>query len=99
MLIMDLTSVLWLNTEIDLLHNPRLILKLYFFMSYFPYNRKKMVPGLARAMERTTNLSIIFSHNLYISEPCKKSEDNFIAIRKFTSCYNIKIFNRLLDKF
>ena len=27
---------------------------------------------------------------MYVFEPYKKSEDNFIANRKFTSCYNIE---------
>ena len=31
-----------------------------FYKSYFPYD-VKMVPGLSRAMDRTMNLSIIFS--------------------------------------
>ena len=28
-------------------------------------------------------------------EPCKKSEDNFLANRKFRSCCNIKIVNSI----
>ena len=31
-------------------------------------------------------------------EPCKKSEDNVLANRKFRSCCNIKIVNRLWGK-
>ena len=29
----------------------------------------------------------------------KKSDDNFLATRKYTSCYNIKILNRLCEKY
>ena len=31
-------------------------------------------------------------------EPCKKSEDHFLVNRKFRSCCNIKIVNRLWGK-
>ena len=31
-------------------------------------------------------------------EPCKQSEDNFIANRMFTSFYNVKTVNRLWKK-
>jgi len=43
-----------------------------------------MVPGLARIVERTTNLSIVY-HNLWICGQCKQSEDNCIANRPITS--------------
>ena len=43
---------------------------------------------------RAKNPNII-SHNLQIFEPCKKSDNNIIAYRKFTTCY-IKIVCRLL---
>jgi len=56
-----------------------------------------MVLGLARIMERTTNLSI-FSHNLWIFEQCKKSEDNCIANRLFTSCYNINSLKQIIGE-
>ena len=56
----------------------------YTKRGYIPYNGKKMVPGLARIMERATSLSI-FSHNLWIFEQCKKTEDDCIANRSFTS--------------
>ena len=46
----------------------------------------KLVPGLARAMERTTNFEY------------KQSEDNSLANRKFSSCYNIEILNRIQVK-
>ena len=47
-----------------------------------------MVSGLARGMVNGKD-------NEYES---KKSEDNFIANRKFKSCYNIKILNRSCEK-
>jgi hypothetical protein len=47
-----------------------------------------MVSGLARGMVNGKD-------NEYES---KKSEDNFIANRKFKSCYNIKILNRFMEK-
>ena len=34
-------------------------------------------------------------YNLYTFEPCKKLEDNFIAMPKFESCYNINVFAKL----
>jgi len=37
-----------------------------------------MVASLAKIMERTTNL-IIFPHDLWIFEQCKKLEDNLIT--------------------
>jgi hypothetical protein len=37
-----------------------------------------MVSGIARAIERTTNLKI-FSHNLWLFEPCKKLEKNYAS--------------------
>ena len=51
-----------------------------------------MVPCLANAVERTMNLSIIFSY-----EPCKKKTGKFfLAYRKFTSFFHhINISNRL----
>ena len=57
-----------------------------------------MVTSLARIMERTTYLSI-FSHNLWIFGECKKSEDNFIANRSFTSCYNSNILTQIMGKY
>ena len=51
-------------TTIDLLHIPDLILKLYvlipFYTELFPLT-DKMIPVPARAVERTINLSRIFS--------------------------------------
>ena len=63
---------------IDILHIPDLILNLcfyIFFTSYFLYDEQNAT------MERTTN----FRYLKFV----KKSKDNFIANRKFTSCYNI----------
>jgi hypothetical protein len=49
-----------------------------------------MVQGLARAIERTTNL-IKFSHNLRIIESLKRnSADNLIPNKKCTICGKIK---------
>ena len=61
-----------------------------FFIGVVSLTTDKMVLGLAIIMERTTNLSI-FSHNLWIFEQCKKSEDNCIVNRMLTSCYSINI--------
>ena len=54
-------------------------------MSYFPFdNYNGIRSGKSNGKD-----------NEYES---KKSEDNFIANRKFTSCYNIKILNRFMEK-
>jgi len=46
---------------IDRFHIPDLILELYAFIHfYMSYATGKMVPGLTRAMDRTTNPSIVF---------------------------------------
>ena len=34
-------------------------------------------------------------YNLYMFEPCKKLENNFIAMPQFESCYNINVFTKL----
>jgi len=49
-----------LNYTIDLLDIPELILKLYVFIQVISLTTCNMLPGLAKGMERTTNLSIIF---------------------------------------
>ena len=55
-----------------------------------------MVQGLARAIERTTNL-IKFSHNLRIIESLKRnSEDNLIPNKKCTICGKIKYFEHII---
>jgi len=51
------------------------------YTGYFDYD-EQMVSGLARSMERSTDLIIICRY--FHKEPCEKSEDNFIANRKFT---------------
>jgi len=47
---------------IHLLYIPDLILKLYVFIRVISLTTGKMVPSLAKAMERITNLSVIFSY-------------------------------------
>ena len=51
------------------------------YTGYFDYDGQ-MVSGLARTMERSTELTILCRY--FHKEPCKKSEDNCIANRKFT---------------
>ena len=68
-----------------------------FFIRVISLTTDKMVLGLTRIIERTTNLSI-FSHNLWIFEQCKKSEDNCIANRLFTSCYKIKSLKQVVGE-
>ena len=63
-------------------------------MSYFPYNKKtatQSIKSYGNDNEFEYNF-LISCRYLYI---VKKSEDNFIANRKFTRLYNIKILNRL----
>jgi hypothetical protein len=43
---------------IDLFHIPKLILKLQIFIQVTSLTTSKMIPRLARAMERTMNLHI-----------------------------------------
>ena len=57
-----------------------------------------MMPVLARIMEMTTYLSI-YSHNLWIFGECKQSDDNLIANRSFTSCYNSNILTQIRGKY
>ena len=45
-------------------------------------------------MERTTNLDIFCSY----LERCTTSEDNCIANRKLTTCYNINMFRQIMGK-
>ena len=55
-----------------------------------------MVQGLARAIERTTNL-IKFSHNLRIIESLiRNSEDNLIPNKKCPICGKIKYFEHII---
>ena len=56
------------------------------------------MPSLERIMESITYLSI-FSHNLWIFGECKQSEDNCIANRSFTSCYNSNILTQIIGKY
>lgn len=58
----------------------------FFFIRIISVSKAKIVIGLARAMEKTTDL-ILISHWTLL-----KSEDHFMAKRKFSSCYNIKIW-------
>ena len=53
----------------------------------------KMVPVLPRAM-KGQRFWVLFSYNLYIFEPCEKSEDSFIVNRKLTICH--KIFQMIM---
>ena len=46
--------------------------------------------GMAKAKD------IIFRWLIF--EPCTQSKDNFIANRKFTSCSDVEILNRLRDE-
>jgi hypothetical protein len=48
-----------------------------------------MVPGLAKATERTTILSAILKLIVDI-RTLQKINDNFLATRKQSNCYNIK---------
>ena len=73
-----------------------LILKVYVFLGVISLRTGKMVPVLARAMETTKNFSIIF---IQFVVPGKKSEDNFIATRKLTTCYNINNLYRIWKKY
>jgi hypothetical protein len=86
---------------IDLLHIPDLILKLYVLhRSYFPYDRQNGTSSTLRKSNRKPKgqgffFIIFLSLWIPVFEPCKKSDDNFTAIRKFTSCYKINILYRL----
>jgi len=66
-------------------------------MSYFPYDEKTGTQS-----SKSYGNDNEFEYNFFIS--CrylylvKKSENNNIANRKFTRCYNIKILNRLCVK-
>ena len=64
-----------------------------FFIQVISLSMGKMAPGLAKWMIRTTNLSIIFWSFLQ-----KHLLDNFIANRKFTSCYSINILGQIIVK-
>jgi hypothetical protein len=77
---------------IHLLHISDLILKLYvfkFFIRVISLTTRLMVPILERAIEFEYNFLTICSYLNLV----KKSDDNFIATRKFTSCYNVKIWH------
>ena len=76
---------------------PDMVAKNIIFKRIISLTTGKMGPVVAWKMESTTNLSII-CHTLKIFECCKKSEYNFRANRKFTSCYNINIFNSLWER-
>ena len=69
---------------------PDLTQKLFIFMSYFPYDRQN-----GTWSTKSNEKGILFNYNFLnicrYSNLIKKLEDNFIANRKFTSCYNIKI--------
>ena len=61
----------------------------------------KMAPvlhlGKATESRKDKDFLFIICLSLWIPvfEHCKKSDDNFTAIRKFTSCYKINILYRL----
>ena len=81
---------------IELSHIPDLILRLYFFNAIFirviSLATGKFILCLTRAI-------FLFEYNfLIICRPCKKSEDNVISNRKFTSCNNINALYRLWRK-
>ena len=82
-----------LNTITLTLSHPELILNLYVFIHLFTrvisLTTDKMVPGLAKATERTTILSVILKLIVDI-RTLQKINDNFLATRKQSNCYNIK---------
>jgi hypothetical protein len=68
-----------------------------FFIRVVSLTTDNLVLCPARIMEITTHLSI-FSHNLWIFEQCKISEDNCIASKSFTSCYNINSLKQIIGQ-
>ena len=67
-------------------------------MSYFPYDWQNDIwcsKSNGKDNEFEYNVFIICRYLNFL----KKSDDNFGSDRKFTSCYNIKIFNRLWEKY
>ena len=64
------------------------------FLTNISLTEGKMVVGNKRN-GKVNEYKCIVSHTL---EPCKKLEDNSIANRTFTSCYNIKMLYRLWQK-
>ena len=88
--------------NIEILHIPDLMWKLYivylWYMSYFPYDWQNDIwcsKSNGKDNEFEYNVFIICRYLNFL----KKSDDHFRANRKFTSCYNIKIFNRLWEKY
>lgn len=61
-------------------------------MGIISYLMAKIVPFLARAIERTKDQSIIFILFVDKFEPYKISDDNFVSNKNFTINYSIKIF-------
>jgi chaperonin GroEL (HSP60 family) len=57
-----------------------------------------MVASLARILERTANL-IIFSHDLWIFEQCKKLEDNLIGNIENSVVVTTYIFELIAKKY
>lgn len=61
-------------------------------MGIISYLMAKIVPFLARAIEKTKDQSIIFILFVDKFEPYKISDDNFVSNKNFTINYSIKIF-------
>ena len=62
-----------------------------FLHILFPFTTGKMVLGLVKKTEGTMNFAYNFLITCrYLNFVKKKSEDNFIAKRKCTRCYNTK---------
>ena len=76
------------NRPIDDLHISGLILNLYVDKQN----------GTQYSKSKGKDNEFELKKKLLIFETCKNSWDNFIANRKFTSCYKIKILNRLCGK-
>jgi hypothetical protein len=63
---------------------------IYFFIGIISLTTVKIVTVPCKSSLKMSKI-VEFAYNFLTFEPCKKSEDSFIAKRKFTSCYNIKI--------
>ena len=59
-------------------------------MRYLPYHWLNSTHS-SKCKGENNELSIIFQYYMQIFEPCKKSENNFIANKEFISYYNITI--------
>ena len=80
-------------------HNPNLIpswvdfkfirIHTSFYKSYFPYDRQNGTWS-SKSYRKDNNFKCNSQINCRYSNLAKKSEDNFLATRKQSSCYNIK---------